>query len=80
MFVSRADHLGVLCRGHCGGRYMDTRAWYVERLQRVFDSMQVTKWTEVVELIERTFLPDMRLPERFKFVWQEIGYVRQGRN
>ncbi|KAM6509985.1 hypothetical protein FALCPG4_017618 [Fusarium falciforme] len=56
---------------------VETRTWYIDRLQRVFDSMQVTKWTEVVQLLDRTFMPDMGLLERFKLVWQEIGYVGQ---
>lgn len=59
---------------------IETRTWYIDRLQRVFDSMQVTKWTEVVQLLDRTFMPDMGLLEKFKLVWQEIGYVGQGRH
>ncbi|RSL80294.1 hypothetical protein CEP51_006671 [Fusarium floridanum] len=59
---------------------IETRTWYVDRLQRVFDSMQVTKWTEVVQLLDRTYMPDMGLLEKFKVVWQEIGYVGQGRH
>ncbi|EEU36746.1 uncharacterized protein NECHADRAFT_51893 [Fusarium vanettenii 77-13-4] len=58
---------------------METRNWYINRLQAVFDAMQVTKWTEVVQLLDRTFMPDMGLLERFKLVWQEIG-MGQGRH
>lgn len=48
------------------------RQWFGSVLKRMNIAMRVTKWDDILFVLNKTFMPDSRLLYRFKLFWEEL--------
>ena len=54
----------------------EARTWFVDRLLRIVRTIPVFQWNEMLEMLERAFLPSEVLLEKCRKLWDEVQAKR----
>ncbi|KAF7559276.1 hypothetical protein G7046_g4879 [Stylonectria norvegica] len=52
-----------------------TKAWFLARLREAFLISGLSRWQEVLMILEKAFMPHARLLMQFRLLWEELNLV-----